>query len=190
MEPSLYDLIKSGYGDKSKTNKLKSLGYNLDNKLSSHNHQVYYNNNNNKLLFNVTGSHNLSDAITDGYLAAGKLKDTTRYKESHKILRVAKEKYKPTNTTVSGHSLGGSIAGYIASKGDNVYTLDKGATIGQKVKKNENAYRTSGDLVSLLNANSKHMTTLKNPNYSTGILPIDVLNSHNVDNIKDKKIFV
>jgi hypothetical protein len=146
--------------------------------LSSHNHQVYYNNKN---------KHNLSDAITDGYLAAGKLKDTTRYKESHKILRVAKEKYKPINTTVSGHSLGGSIAGYIASKGDKVFTLGEGATLFQPVKKNENAYRTSSDLVSLLNANSKHMKTLKNNNFQTGILPIDVLNAQNMNNIKDKK---
>jgi predicted alpha/beta-fold hydrolase len=124
------------------------------------------------------------------YLAAGKLKDTNRYKESHKILRVAKEKYKPINTTVSGHSLGGSIAGYIASKGDKVFTLDKGATLFQPVKKNEKAYRSSGDLVSLLNANSKHVTTLKNNNFQTGIIPLDALNSHNVNNIKDKKIFV
>ena len=40
-----------------------------------------------------------------------------------------------------GHSLGGTIAGYIGGKGDTVKTLDKGATIGQKVRSNEKAYR-------------------------------------------------
>jgi hypothetical protein len=76
MDPSLHDVIKAGYGDKSKTNKLKSLGYDFDNNLSSSNHQVYYNNKNKKLLFNVTGTKSLSDWGTDAYLAAGKLKDT------------------------------------------------------------------------------------------------------------------
>jgi hypothetical protein len=30
--------------------------------------------------------------------------------------------------------MGGTIAGYFASKGDRIFTLDKGATIGQNVK--------------------------------------------------------
>ena len=89
-----------------------------------------------------------------------------------------------------GHSLGGTIARYIGSKNDNVKTLDKGATIGQKVRSNEHAYRTAFDPVSLLNANSKNMTTLpnKNKNLMTGILPIDAvvngIKAHNVDSIK------
>jgi putative lipase involved disintegration of autophagic bodies len=101
------------------------------------------------------------------------------------MLKIARDRYKPSNVSVTGHSLGGSVAGYISSKNDKVLTLDKGETIGQKVRNNENALRTSGDLVSLLNSNSKNMTTLKNPNYSTGIMPIDILNAHNVDNIKN-----
>jgi hypothetical protein len=32
--------------------------------------------------------------------------------------------------------------------------------------------------------------TLKNPNIKTGILPIDALKAHNVDNIKTSKIFI
>jgi hypothetical protein len=175
MDPSLHDIIKAGYGNKKYKEKLKKFGYNIDNKLSSGNHQVYYNDKNKKLLFNVTGTHNASDWITDGYLAVGKLKNTTRYKEADKMLKIARDRYKPSNVSVTGHSLGGSIAGYISGKNDKVLTLDKEATIGQKIRNNENALRTSGDLVSLLNANSKHMTTLKNPNYSTGIMPIDII---------------
>jgi hypothetical protein len=83
-----------------------------------------------------------------------------------------------------------TIAGYIASKDDRILTLDKGATIGQKVRNNETHYRTSGDIVSLLNANSKHTKTLKNENIQTGILPIDTYNAHNVDNIKGTPIFI
>jgi hypothetical protein len=47
----------------------------------------------------------------------------------------------------------------------------------QKVRNNETHYRTSGDIVSLLNANSKHTKTLKNENIQTGILPIDTYNA-------------
>jgi hypothetical protein len=88
------------------------------------------------------------------------------------------------------YSLGGFIAGNISSKNDKVYTLDKASTIGQRVKKGEKALRTSGDVVSLLNYNSKHMNTLKNNNIKTGIIPIDIYNAHNVNNIKNEKIFV
>jgi hypothetical protein len=50
-----------------------------------------------KRLFNVTGTHNAADWITDGYLAAGKLKNATRYKEADKMLKIARDRYKPSN---------------------------------------------------------------------------------------------
>ena len=187
----LYDVLKAGYQDKNKQeDTLKKFGYQRDNDLSGENHQAYYNPTNNKLIFNVTGTHNLSDWATDAYLGVGKLKDTSRYKEADKIYKKAKEKYHVDNATVTGHSLGGAIAGGIASKNDNVLTLDKGATIGQKVRGNEKAYRTSGDIVSLLNAGATHMKTLANPNWKTGIWALDTLRAHNVDNIKNKSIFI
>jgi hypothetical protein len=63
-------------------------------------------------------------------------------------------------------------------------------TIGQKTRSNTTHYRNAGDLVSLFGANAKHTVNLKNPNFQTGIIPLDALNSHNVDNIKNNKIFV
>ena len=56
----------------------------------------------------------------------------------------------------------------MSSKNDKVYTLDKGATIGQKTRTNESAYRSSGDLVSGMNANSTRMTTI--PQNGLGML--------------------
>ena len=58
------------------------------------------------------------------------------------------------------------------------------------MRSNETAYRTSGDAVSLLNTNSKRMTTLKNPNFKTGFLGVDALKAHDLSNIKDKNIFI
>lgn len=176
-------------------------GYQLDNELSDHNQSVYYNPENRKLLYSVTGSHNLSDVGTDLYLLGGHLKDTNRYKKAHEGLRKAKSKYGVDSATVTGHSLGGSIAGYIASNNDHVVTLDKGATLGQKIKKNEEAYRTKGDVVSVLNKNTEGMTTLKAPVRTIksrlyGIAPggsvvaraKEALDAHAVDNIEGSTI--
>jgi hypothetical protein len=190
---SLHDALKSSYGDNKSRKKLASAGYKYDSKLSNRNQQVWFNSNDKKLLVNVAGTHNLKDWGTDAWLAAGHLKDTNRYKEAKKTIDNAKKTYSvhgKIDTTITGHSLGGSIAGYIGNKDDKVYTLDKGATIGQKMRKNEMAFRTSGDIVSAMNANSKRMTTLNNPNLKTGISPIDAYTAHNVNNIKNSNIHV
>jgi hypothetical protein len=47
--------------------------------LSNHNQKVYYNPTERKLLYNVSGTHNISDIGTDIYLALGGLKNTNRY---------------------------------------------------------------------------------------------------------------
>lgn len=182
----LDDVLKNSYAK----NKAKKMGdFELDEGLSNDNQQVYFNPKEKKLLYSITGTHNLSDVGTDLYLAAGNLKGTNRYKEAEKTFKQAKEKYGVDNATIAGHSLGASLAGYIGNpKKDQIYTLDKGATIGQPVRKGENAFRTSGDAVSLLNANSTHMTTLDNTVPRSGKLIQDVLNAHNVSNISPFRI--
>lgn len=191
MSVNLYDALKSSYGNKRSQEQLKSAGYNYDSMLSNHNQQVWYNPNTKKMLFNVAGTHNLKDWGTDLWLAFGGLKNTNRYKEASKTLDQAKRKYgNDIKTNITGHSLGGSISQYIAGKNDKVYTLDKGATIGQKTRSNENAYRTDGDIVSALNANSTRMKTLNNYNKAQGFLPLDILKAHDVDNIKKSNIFI
>lgn len=187
---NLYDALKSSYGDKRSQDALRRAGYQYDSMLSNHNQQVWHNPNEKKLLYNVAGTHNLKDVGTDIWLALGGLKNTNRYKEASKVLDQAKQKYENSQTTVTGHSLGGSIAQYVAGKDDKVHTLDKGATIGQKTRSNENAYRTRGDAVSALNANSTRMKTLQNNNIQTGIVPVDILTAHDVSNIKDQNIFI
>ena len=189
----LANTLKIGYKSKEiQEKRMGKKGYERDNELSSGDHQAYINKKTGKLLFNVTGTHNLKDVVTDGFLALGGIKNTTRYKEADKMLKKAKEKYNPTSVSVTGHSLGGSIAGLIASKSDSVKTLDKGATIGSRIRSNENAFRSAGDAVSVLNANSKRMTTIDNPNsniFKNGIVG-QALQSHDIKNIRDKQIFI
>ena len=211
----LHTAIKASYGYKDAMNKLNKKGYVLDKDLSNHNEQVYYKHKKSggkKLLYTVAGTHNISDVGTDISLGLGRLKDTKRYKEADDILQKAKAKHRVNKATVVGHSLGGSIAGYIAGNDDDVYTLNKGATIGQPVKQNENAYRYKGDLVSILNKNSTNMNTIYNNERYHDLLnntlstshsgylmgpfrglinaPISAYKAHDIDRIKNQKIFI
>ena len=210
----LHTALKSSYGDKDAIKKLNKNGYILDKELSNGNEQVYYKHKKSggkKLLYNVAGTHNLSDVGTDVSLAFGRLKNTKRYKEADNVLKKAKSKHGVKNATITGHSLGGSIAGYIATNDDDVYTLDKGATIGQPVRQNEHAYRYKGDLVSLLNKNSKNMNTIYSQNERhhdllnntlsiahSGFLngpgflnaPKSAYDSHDINKIKNQEIYV
>ena len=127
---SLHTALKNSYNPQKTLGK----GYILDDELSNDNQQVYVNRKkNNKLLVSVTGTrlNKLSDIGTDVYLGLGKLKDTNRYKEAKSIYDKAKNKYNPLQSSAVGHSLGGTIANYIASGNDKAYGLDSGYTIGQ-----------------------------------------------------------
>ena len=190
-EPNMYDVLKASYKNShEQATSLSRFGYARDEELSNDNQQAYFNPEKKKLIYTVTGTHNLKDWGTNAYLAVGKIKDTNRYKSADAGLKKAKLKYSVSDASIYGHSLGGTIVGYISGKGDTVKTLDKGATIGQRMRSNERAYRTAFDSVSLLNANLKNMTTLPNTNkkITTGLLPLDaVINrvkAHDVDSIK------
>jgi hypothetical protein len=174
----------------------------------TNNNQIYYNPNEKKLLHSITGTHSLGDWVTDLKLATGiGFKESKRYKDSHSKLRDAKQKYGIDNATVVGHSLGGQIANYVGGRNDRVVTLDKAATIGSSLKRGEH-YRTSGDIVSALDVNKKHIKTINNGgslastlakgvsalytgNVGLGLATAkDILNNHNVDKIKDQNITV
>ena len=91
---------------------------------------------------------------------------------------------------VAGHSLGATIASYIGSSKDKIYSLDGGYTIGQPSRNGVNNYRTSGDVVSLLGSANSNMKTLDNNNWRTGFMAIDSYKAHNIDNIKNSGIIV
>jgi len=194
----LYEALKSSYEplDKAKE-KLIPYGYVLIKKLSSHNQQVYFNPKTKKLLYTIAGTHNLKDVGTDVYLALGKLKDTNRFKEAKDILNKAKKEF-PSNTgiDIAGHSLGGSISQYLSSDPKvKIYTYDKGATIGQKNKPNEAAYRTVGDVVSLLSSNNPNIKTLERrvANLRGAVTQEQkptFFKSHNLENLKHSNIMI
>lgn len=211
-ELNLHDVLKSSYANRDLQKKeLAKNGYQYDSMLSNGNQQIYYNPKERKLLNTVTGTHNISDWGTDAYLATGHLKDTNRYKEADNTLKEAKKKYGINTATIAGHSLGSTIGSYIAGKDDQFYGLDGGYTIGQKTRShngNHQHFRTSGDVVSALGANSKNLITI--PTNDNGVIsniknsisigaathPLvgvaygirNAIHSHDIDNIKDSKI--
>ena len=135
---------------------------------------------------------------------AGGFKDTDRYKQADETLKQAKAKYGPTEVSITGHSLGGRIVQDIAKPNDKVFALDPGQTIGQKVKGNQNVFRSAGDVVSLASAGSPNIKTLPNPHIRQ-IIPalisgnpnaiglaaaIDAFHAHDIGNIKGSNIAI
>ena len=189
----LHKVLKLSYDNNEQhQQKMKKNGYAYDSMLSSKNEKVYYNPTQNKLLVSVAGTDKFSprDIITDVYLGLGKLQDTSRYKHAHQTILDAKKKYNVQNATLVGHSMGACVISYAGSKGDTIYTLDKGATIGTKTRSRERAYRSAGDAVSALAANAKNMTTLGSNNYLKDGVVMGALKAHNVSNIKQNKIYI
>lgn len=187
-ELDLHDVLKNSYADSSSQSSFGAdKGYEFDKDLSNHNQQVYFHPQDKKLVMSVTGTHNASDILTDARVMAGGLKNTDRYKQAEATLQNAKTKYGVDSATIAGHSLGGLVGSYIAGGNDKVYTLDKAQTIGNRNSKNESAYRTAGDVVSLLGAGN--IKTIGKGNVLTGGIS-GALSSHNISNIKNAGIII
>ena len=188
---NLYDAIKSSYGSQDSNKKIEDKGYIKDIKLSNHNQSVYVNPNEKKVLFNVAGTHNLSDWGTDAYLALGKLKDTDRYREADNMLKMSKEKYKGYQTSLTGHSLSSPIVNGIGSKtNDKVYALNGAFTIGQKTSDNKNFhnYRVKNDIVSTFGIGKNVKLISNNDVVKNGL--IGSYFAHEVRHNKKEKIFI
>jgi len=74
QRPTLYDTLRVGYlpSESQQGKQMAKYGYQIDKGLSNENQQVYYNPENKKLLYNITGSHNLTDWVnSDLKLALG-----------------------------------------------------------------------------------------------------------------------
>ena len=88
--------------------------------------------------------------------------------------------------------MGSAIVSYLPA--DKITTIDKGTTFLQKNANHETSYRTSGDMVSLLN--SGEAKTLSNPNRAIHVgnplldFGLNALQAHAVEKIKNKPIFV
>ncbi len=104
---TLQNIISNGY-KKKKTNNID--GYKLDNSLSGNRVQVLHNDDTNHTIVNHKGTGSLTDMWTDVKLALWNDKSGKRFDHSKKIQKEAEDKYKDSNFTVTGHSLGSKLA--------------------------------------------------------------------------------
>lgn len=160
---NLYDALEASYETpKQAKERLKRYNYYVSDTLSTPDIKVAFNPVNRKLLLLGAGTNKLADIGTDAYLATGNLKLTNRYKEAKALLKKAKQAYNVDKATIVGHSLFGAIASGIAKDNDNIITYNKGAGIsGNNYRPNERAYRSAGDIVSVLASGKKNMRTIK-----------------------------
>lgn len=166
-------ILNEGY-KKSNKRKFTPEGYQYDSELSNHNQQVYYHPEHKKLIVNVTGTHNLKDVGTDLLALGGGLKYTGRYKSANRTAERARKKYQPSETTVTGHSLGGAIASRIAKDDEKIRTLNKLHVPLSKLRKNEKHVHVKGDFLTNMGPATKTVKRKK----GAGL-------AHSIDNIKN-----
>lgn len=194
MSVDLYDALNQTYLDKN--GRSKHMGsYVYDNSLSNDEDMVYHDPINNKLLIGYRGTSNLDDLTTDKHLAIGQIRSTDRYKRSSDTHRRAKEKYNPKNTTLVGHSLGGSLSSAIGDDNDEIVSYNKGSGLlgnSTKTKNNERSYRMQNDYVSLLDSKGKTFRNPKKNTLSYFFKPwiLKRVDDHSIEHIKNKNIYV
>jgi pimeloyl-ACP methyl ester carboxylesterase len=168
---------EAGYGDEKAIKKLKKRGFEKKD-FSTDEVQVYENDGN--YLVNVRGTANLADWGTDVYLAAGHLKDTSRYQRAKEIADKVRAQPGVKSVSFVGHSLGGAIAQYIAKGDEQVTAYNAGYTIGQPTRQNTKAYRRSWDIVSALGSNQRTVRKWSDwiPPMSWSGLALKMLDAH------------
>jgi hypothetical protein len=99
-----------------------------------------------KVRIGIRGTAGADDLLTDAKILAGtKIDDTDRFKRSETFFQRIKDKYKPTDIKLSGHSLGGGIVNRLSQKYDvegsayNPFLLDK-SQISDKIKNVRSAF--------------------------------------------------
>lgn len=172
---SLRDLLYTGYNDRGAQEKtLRDEGF--EKVSSNHNSQTYYNPKTETLYKNINGTHNFGDWVNNAkYALTGDIKND-RYFQEKNDLEKSKGKLKPKKTILSGNSIGGAYVRAIASKEDKIITHNAPSHLFKdKPRSNEQAYRTRGDLVSILSANSKNTKTVP-INYTPSTTPFSSYN--------------
>ena len=179
------DLIEAGYSRTGEAETLgRKYGLSLDKQLSNANHKTFYDKERNPTVV-YRGSKNENDAMTDGLLAIGLEKYSTRFRESKDLMNDVNKKYNNKPVTSLGHSLGGSLAEYAGA--DKIITVNKGVGIGgigKKISNKQTDIRTDSDLVSVLSKtqNGGKQLTIK----TKEVNPLKEHSHKNLDLLKNK----
>ena len=160
-------------------------GYILNRSASNPEHAVYINEAEGKGIMVYRGSANLKDAFTDGHLAIGKLKNTQRFKDEVIWTRDILKLLPNYKWSVSGHSLGGTIANEMS----NIFKIPAvsfNAGYGINMKQRNDlvkSYHARGDPASALGVGRMGESIIVDNNNKGGIA------SHSLDNFKTEKYY-
>ena len=160
-------------------------GFILNRNASNEEHAVYINEAENKGIMVYRGSANLKDAYTDGSLAIGKFKGTQRFKDEVIWTRDILKLLPNLKWSVSGHSLGGTIANEIS----NIFKIPAvsfNAGYGINMKQSNDmvkSYHARGDPASALGVGRMGESIIVDNNTKGGIA------SHSLDNFKTEKYY-
>ena len=115
-------------------------------KIAEDEDQVAYRDDAGRVKIGIRGTSNLGDVMTDVNVLRGKkLEDTERYKKSESFVNKIRDQYKPSDISLSGHSLGGGIVNALSKKygytgsAYNPFLLKK-EDISEKVKNIRSAF--------------------------------------------------
>jgi len=183
----LKDLLSNSYKPQAEAQEnLKKKGYGYDNALSTMNSKIFINEDNGEPIIVHRGTTRLSDWIDNAKIAVGLGKYSNRVKEAKELNKKVEEKYKkPVHNT--GHSLGGYLAENTGGNG-NILTYNKASGLGDLFTKKNSGRQldifAEGDLPSVIarNTQKSNRQVVKNKRPSI-IKPINVLNSHNLNNL-------
>ncbi len=151
LSPStIQNLIQNGY-KKSNEQQQNINGYNRDNELSGERIQIYHNPLTNHVIANNRGTKGVNDVLTDIGLLFN-YKNNKRFQHSKDITNIAKQKYKNSEFTHIGHSLGSKLANESADKNDKIISVNPAITQYDLLNnnKNEKVIRSSIDPISVL----------------------------------------
>lgn len=163
---ALFSQMAYAEGDTKKvsefTNKNPLLnGFVIDTQLSGTKNQVFYNRQTGEIVLAYKGTNpkNMEDIYDDVAIANPNIheSETDRFKRADELYQQVVDKYGSENITITGHSLGGSIAMHVGEKNDQpVMAYNPGVSLNrafEDTRGNENKtiiFRTGNDPVSFV----------------------------------------
>jgi len=187
MDLDLKSVLKTTYQNKTKADEyFNSKNYHRINELSNISDRAYENPEKKEIILTYRGTKNLiNDIPADLDVLLGTNLFGNRINNAKRQYNKVKKTYPNHQITLTGNSLGGSIASEISTdKKDKIYTHNKGSGLFEtfkKTKSNEKHYRNPTDIISLT-------SSFKSNTRNIGEAQPNLLYAHSIKSLPKKPI--